>query len=1256
MEVMEEVEVKEEPLSEPESEEEDQDFQGDNNDSNDDDDEEDDVIRSFSAVSKQTRTRELWKNQQAAKRRRATEEQLEERRRKDRERKRLWRLQLKEQREASKSETETKSNQQRPSRKVKAKVKIEKEDEDDEDNEQENEDKEGEGKKKKVRECKVKTKEDLRERWRADQRRRRQRLREQMTDAEIEEQKRKDRERARVRRAKLMSGIGVKIKKKEGSEASVDVGDNAGSSNSNYTIVNIEALRAKWRVEARERRKRRKENMTEEQLQEARQKRSLQRLEKKINMTDEEKKLEKTKRYLAYLEKQATLPEEELERRKRKRAEYAKKLRRERLKACPITDEDRAKKREEYRKWRQNMTPEKLARYREKCRINTMKVLARMRQDPEKWKEKRRRMTENDTRRRREKRLAEGKTLRKKRRKGSPVPPNSEAEKKDKKRRIRKNLTDGISKRARNIKCCRDRLAKETPDQRMKRLMAQRFRLAKRTLRKKLTAQGKSFEEIEREMEHLEKTWRPSNRFLKPHARPKLRDPQVERELELLARRKMENEEEEKPELENMIINSEQPSTSRAITEAAFTSPLTEGVELPIKTDPVPPSTLGVKVVGHPVDPPHPHQEAQIYPPPPPPAQPHLPQSDSRDHYFHPNISNYSLPFYGQPSSATPQQFDILMNNNVLHEGGSEEYSSSTIFDETEPASPLAPPSPMSTSDFEGFTQPPPPPLLPPPPSLFSAPPKQSEESNQLLNSNPQPQPKPKGKKPRKKYPTSSGLPRVGPRGVRSKTHGKYKQLAVCDICGHAYPPRYMLEHVRKLHHPNFDFETKCCTLCNAGPFPTCWQFHRSHWMVEHHLEQKAIMDGIKPFICEVCGASYKTKVGCDFHQYNVHGEGALSTVKCPFCSKELKNKLSLNSHIHRFHEEAVRKPCLRCDEKFRNLEELKEHVQKKHPDSYFPCERCGVMKYTLSTKLFHYENCRKKRRLGMTDEMRKERKESKKKAVNMMQMECEVCGARMRLDSLWRHYLDVHGVKEDKFTCLKEGCGKIFKQREYWVGHMEVLHEIDLETIKEEVSKFNKVDRSNVVILNSTGERCKFNRRSLRNKKMAFINMGDEEEGGGRKRRQKTKTKSDDEDDEEEEDKEHCDDDDDDSESNSEPNEKREGRRKLLRRKVVKKKEEEERVVGTRKSERMRRKPIKYQNNNDYGFDIEKDKRLVISIVPLQLTKSQYSFLSRRNRSNSVISSNSRKEEGEENEDEIFLETEECVAGVESEVAPTTS
>ncbi|CAL8136652.1 unnamed protein product [Orchesella dallaii] len=310
--------------------------------------------------------------------------------------------------------------------------------------------------------------------------------------------------------------------------------------------------------------------------------------------------------------------------------------------------------------------------------------------------------------------------------------------------------------------------------------------------------------------------------------------------------------------------------------------------------------------------------------------------------------------------------------------------------------------------------------------------------------------------------------PRKGrgtPRGPFQGKDPKVKRDQVCEVCGNAYTIKYISEHKQMYHNPHY-VDGKC-TLCEGDvSFASGLNFFK-HYIKVHKPNKYNRVDGKeRNWVCDTCGEMFRSLDGLQKHEYYRHGDGNKKEnfKKCPHCEKEMKSQVTLNNHIRTVHGGIGLNlyECLRCDQKFGLTKELKEHVGEAHPEAYFPCEDCSVLKYTQASLMFHQNYCPKrpieKKREGRV-------KVEKYVGIERLQVECEICQKSLTLFSLSRHYKETHGVIDELFTCMK--CPKKFKRREWWVTHMEMVHSILPKEVKEEIARYNVGDRSKVEIVN---------------------------------------------------------------------------------------------------------------------------------------------------------------------------------------------
>ncbi|CAL8136646.1 unnamed protein product [Orchesella dallaii] len=523
------------------------------------------------------------------------------------------------------------------------------------------------------------------------------------------------------------------------------------------------------------------------------------------------------------------------------------------------------------------------------------------------------------------------------------------------------------------------------------------------------------------------------------------------------------------------------------------------------------------------------------YETPSPQYQPHT-QSYSQSHpqnssqnFHHPQHQQGSFSLFDDINA-----FDVKSSHSAYHQ---DDFSSSTASYDPPPVS-----SSSFITEFHHLDDNPSPDkeihphCMPPPPPLHEIPrgrggrgrPRGSKTNSRSTK----PQNKSGGKKSERKSTTSSrggrragaGRPKKGeareprptslpklnpnqpkripgmPRGVYEGKDPKVKRDQVCEMCGNSYSVRYIGDHRTMFHNPNFDYSSGKCLICGES-FSSGQKFYK-HFIKEHKPGKDS--DGKeRNHICVSCGEAFVSSEGLQRHEYYQHGDGTKKEnfVSCPHCQKEFKQRITLNNHIRVVHSSLGLNlyGCLRCDQKFGLTKELKEHVRVAHPESYFPCEDCNMLKYTKGSLLMHQNYCVKR----PTEKKREgRRKEEKYVGIERFPVNCEICQKQIALYSITRHYKDTHGVVDEVFKCGSGNCGKSFKRREWWVAHMETVHSILPEDVKEEIGKYNVEDRSKVVITNY-GQKRSYSNKGKK------VKGGRKSGGGGRgknKGRQKKK------------------------------------------------------------------------------------------------------------------------------------------------------
>ncbi|CAL8146298.1 unnamed protein product [Orchesella dallaii] len=361
-----------------------------------------------------------------------------------------------------------------------------------------------------------------------------------------------------------------------------------------------------------------------------------------------------------------------------------------------------------------------------------------------------------------------------------------------------------------------------------------------------------------------------------------------------------------------------------------------------------------------------------------------------------------------------------------------------------------------------------------------------------------------------------------------------------CPKCGKEFKEKYHLkEHIIDVHE-DIDEKIKAkklfklfldrqsnskkrinykCVLC--GDKGKGKHQMRAHLVTVHpHLyENLRKSNSLISLDCGECSESFGNEEEIRSHFESAHKDKCIRCPECSlvFLSSNKSSSTELQDHMRLTHDgnedkeilqevgmprvrtktgksRRKKKPsirfkynCMRCDGdegKFNQLEELSGHVKDKHPQNFWPCAYCKLMRYTERGLLFHRQMCKKRPRTDNEKEDGKLKKSTAKSLRNgqeeeeklmmsfdRMPVACEICGKEIRLYSLSRHFLDVHGVKEEGWNC--HICQKDFKRREYWISHMDVQHSgvgVDIDELVKKAVKLNVKDMSSLKILNIKG------------------------------------------------------------------------------------------------------------------------------------------------------------------------------------------
>uniref|UniRef100_A0A1B0CRG7 C2h2-type zn-finger protein n=2 Tax=Lutzomyia longipalpis TaxID=7200 RepID=A0A1B0CRG7_LUTLO len=119
-------------------------------------------------------------------------------------------------------------------------------------------------------------------------------------------------------------------------------------------------------------------------------------------------------------------------------------------------------------------------------------------------------------------------------------------------------------------------------------------------------------------------------------------------------------------------------------------------------------------------------------------------------------------------------------------------------------------------------------------------------------------------------------------------------------------------------------------------PCPHCDKKFNHKYKIPSHI--RAMHSGDKPFVCEECGNSFKTKGALNAHQISHIDERPF---QCENCSKKFKTQRALKKHDKDTHKETLH-DCPHCELKLKSSRTLKMHLLVHSDVKNFKCNYCG--------------------------------------------------------------------------------------------------------------------------------------------------------------------------------------------------------------------------------------------------------------------------------------------------------------------------
>lgn len=225
-----------------------------------------------------------------------------------------------------------------------------------------------------------------------------------------------------------------------------------------------------------------------------------------------------------------------------------------------------------------------------------------------------------------------------------------------------------------------------------------------------------------------------------------------------------------------------------------------------------------------------------------------------------------------------------------------------------------------------------------------------------------------------------------------------------------------------------------------------CGKMHRNEDHLEKHI--MVVHEGIKPYLCDICGYGTNLRVKMDLHMATKHNEDKILAYVCEVCDYKCSNQLHLRAHLQIVHLEGLTPfECGVCQYQCRKRASVVKHMkivhEKRRP---FACQHCDKTFPVNSVLLRHVESVHERVRPHKCDicgygfaERRFLEKHVKAVHEKIKPVSCEHCEYKCTTkDTLARHMWHKH-ERAPRFNCRM--CDARFMRRTVLEEHYKTEH-----------------------------------------------------------------------------------------------------------------------------------------------------------------------------------------------------------------------
>ncbi|OXA40187.1 zinc finger protein 525 [Folsomia candida] len=115
-----------------------------------------------------------------------------------------------------------------------------------------------------------------------------------------------------------------------------------------------------------------------------------------------------------------------------------------------------------------------------------------------------------------------------------------------------------------------------------------------------------------------------------------------------------------------------------------------------------------------------------------------------------------------------------------------------------------------------------------------------------------------------------------------------------------------------------------------------------------------------KAYVCSTCGRSFGQLTVMKCHE-TIHLEKSTRRIfKCELCPQTFLGRAILQRHVQFVHERQRNHPCTFCDKRFSTSDNMRRHVEARHPSTKEKIHSCDKCKYMSHSKLYLARHARR--------------------------------------------------------------------------------------------------------------------------------------------------------------------------------------------------------------------------------------------------------------------------------------------------------